>query len=148
MSVPVPPKKITIAEDKRNAYLQRWKDLFEAINPEIRVVLNDTDGRSEVFYEEWKKIVGHIWFDGFDYSDAYILVIFPRAFNPPYLVGLPHDEMFSRSEIDNDELYQSGDEHLCDPETKKWEEWYQEVCKQFSNINTSVPIPPNEKAGN
>ncbi len=145
--VPKPPKKIEVAEDTRRINRQKWKELFEAINPEIKALVNNDQGTAHGLYEAFRKTVGYL--RGINSSDAEILILLP-GLSERYLVGWSHDHMFSNLEIQADEAIQADNDMedvAYEPETKPWKHWYQVICEHYNNIHHSVPEPPSEKAG-
>jgi hypothetical protein len=147
MKIPKPPKQINIPPDTRRKHLLEWKRLFERISPDIKVFISVEERHDEEFIEFWERRVGYL--QGIDSSDAKIFVCLPKETEESYLVGWPYNRMFSDIEIQEDEVVQADNEMEVsyEPRTKPWEYWYSKICKQYKYLNTSIPKPPSERAG-
>lgn len=132
--IPKPPKQIKISADVRMKRLIRWKELFEAISPEIRVFVRDHKIKYDNnFNNECERILegcGHRYFLGINSSDFEIAVDLPEG----YLMGYSNNHMFSDKDIDNDTrlmIEHEMEDVAYDPETRPWKDCYKETCAQY-----------------
>ena len=150
MKVPKPPKKIEIAEDRRLQNLKRWEELFKAISPEIKVYVNpDPDNTPDEFQKVWESLFNEDdRYYNIDASWFYIMVVLPKGMEEEYLLGSPHDRMFSCIEWRKDvEFLQENELRDPLPKSKPWKYWYERISKLQETANTSVPEPPDKNAG-
>ncbi|MDQ5883157.1 MAG: hypothetical protein QG654_69 [Patescibacteria group bacterium] len=146
--IPKPPKQIKVSPDKRMEYLLEWKRLFEAISPQVKVYLNDSERKDKSFRLVFEKCLGK-YFRGFYYNQADIIVIVgsPGHDRLWYLIGCDN-KMFSNFEVEKQVVDQEEhDDSLFWPETKQWRQWYKVVCDQYNQLHRSIPVPPTEKQG-
>ena len=140
--IPEPPKVKVLKKDERKELLIAWKKLFEDIDPSIRAY--------HMYEEDFRNNEERIFaVSDSDFGLSNKRVLFVQFENweivpdLDYLCGMEEDEMFSQQDIDNDDLYQNED-YPCEPHTKKWEEWYKEICDIVANYRTRIPAPPQK----
>jgi len=140
MSIPKPPKEIVQAKDPTDDYLKEWKRLFESIRSDIKVIIY-----TETNFQEMLNINSiSINMSSYYIYDARIFVNLPSDFKLGYLVGMIRDEMYSNREVLSDPLIDQNEFYDCEPETKKWEDFYKEICAINKAIQKFIPKPPLE----
>lgn len=139
MDIPKPAPEENLGEDTRQKYLEEWKRLFTIINNDIAVVIY-TESH---FRRTLENTYGDIEFDARYHSNARIVITLPDKFGFTYLVGMSGDHMFSEYDVLSDPLIHEEHPYPCEPTTKKWSEYYHEVCDIEKNLREEIPKPPS-----
>lgn len=134
--IPKPVAKRKLTHDKREKFLNEWKELFESIHPLIVVTIKDFPSGLPESLEHKVEFAS-------DYQKVKIFVELPEEFKIRYLIGLPYDRMFSHVEVMGDDAYfaQEDDVFDCEPRTKPWKFFYNELCKITEKNKKEIPNP-------
>jgi hypothetical protein len=132
--IPVPVKQKRVYMDKRNKYLNEWKQRFEAIHPNIEVYLYP----DEDFYPTMSKALRDVNFGPFN-SDARMFVYLPEELELSYLVGLAFNRMYSYVEVLSDSLLPDNHIYDCAPKTNTWEYFYNKVYAIANRKKKEIP---------
>lgn len=143
MLIPKPIEKKEGSEDHTKEYLDKWKELFEALHPEIKVYLKYKGGHcSNKLNERNSQVVF-----ASDYYDPEIFIDLPYECGMLYLAGLNWDRMFSDVQVSNDGAYfdQDNNQFDCESKTETWEHFYDEIHKVIEENKKRIPVPPQTK---
>ena len=135
-NIPTPIQKITIEEDQRLQFLKEWKRLFEDLDPQVTAFINKKD---KLFKKKLEEKYHGIKMEHFIYSHAQIIINLGADVRESYLIGTSYDNMFSNIDILKDPLVDEG--FLCEPETKKWGEYYLIINEQIKEKRKEIPNP-------
>lgn len=138
MDIPKPPPAIPQDLDQQDKYLKEWKRLFEAIDQKITVVLYSESN--------FRKVLDSKFIDYelayFLYKGAKIIVELPPHLQFEYLIGVNLDQMFSYKDVQSDPLL---GEYDCEPQTKKWSEYYKIISDLSNKLKKQIPAPPKKE---
>lgn len=147
-TIPPPLKKELEKKDQSYSFLQVWKKSFESLYKEhdryISVFIKNDDPRffKQLFDTYVYPKIPHGIGDKYDYANAELFVLLPDFCGLQFLVGLQYDRMYSDREILSDPLLIEGFDADCEPETKKWEDFYEEIHEKCEVYKNRIPLPP------
>ena len=135
--IPKPVTQKVSSEDLRKTHLNEWKRLFESLDEGIEVTLYTDEGFRKLLEREFDRFQ----FSGTFWDQARILIILPNEYHYDYLVGRAYDRMFSNIDVWNDPLTAEDISYDCEPNTKKWKEFYEIVFKESESKKKEIPRP-------
>jgi len=143
--IPKPVKPFNHSEDLRKKRLDKWKELFKAIHPEIEVYHFYEDEFRKILYDS--NLFNGVKFDGGLYEDIRIIILVPQEdLHDLYIIGLTYDRMFSKREVLGDSCYWNEVGYdTCEPKFFTWEKIYLEFCEISEELKKEIPEPKNPK---
>lgn len=142
--IPPPPKKLPEKEDPSYRFLLIWKKDFEDLYKgafSVYIKQDDPDFFQNLFkvfiYPKAPHGIGH----RYNYGNAELFVFLPDFCELKFLVGLQYNKMYSDREILSDPLVIEGFDADCEPETKTWKAFYNEVRKKCNIHKDRIPPP-------
>jgi len=144
--IPKPPPAFPIEEDQRLQFLQGWKDLFEKVDPKIKVQIlkNDDSSEDKNFLEKYRGYTREVrnWTSVFQ-NPKIIIELQELKARHTFFIGYEYNRMFSNIELLIDIVTMSENNiDDCEPETKAWSEFYTILCDEVSNQRKQIPPTP------
>ncbi len=131
-------KKKRLSEDSRRKRLELWRDAFQALDKNLKIVLYFED-EFEILCK--KLITAQVKVSPI-YEFRILITNIPTELKLDYLIGCSWDRMFSNKGIGSDVFYKNHPAVLCFPDSQKWEGFYEILWNYREKKIKGIPYIP------